>query len=54
MEIHTCDDGKFNNILFIYEMLLFYMFPSGRCKNKKSENLDNKDVCVKEVFKKMK
>lgn len=51
MEIHTCDDGKFNNILFVYEMLLFYTFPFGRCKkNKENENLDNKDVCVKEVF----
>lgn len=53
MEIHTCDDGKFNNILFVYEMLLFYMFPFGRCKiNKEKKNLHN--VCVKEVFKKMK
>lgn len=55
MEIHTCDDGKFNNILFVYEMLLFYMFPFGRCKkNKEKKNLNNKDVCVKEVSKKMK
>lgn len=36
MEIHTCDDGKFNNILFVYEMLLFYTFPFGRCLCKRS------------------